>query len=251
MKNKTVLLIVILAVVVLIAVFSTALRKEKSQVTKIADVQESMVPEKTKQQIDIDFNDAKAVAERFLELEKNRDYEEIVNMMYTPEDLDPSKIEEQNVFLTVFQQPEVNLGMAIPQVIVVIIITFSLYPMIKVYLAKRTPTYLFLVNVILVTIIVNFFNIMEAFGISDQGFLRLSLGPLLSFTFLCVALAAFVEEQINEKEQKIVDYAQTLETIITNAQTSSTQLKPFKLKCISCGHNYEQSLNINVSDFFA
>ncbi len=30
----------------------------------------------------------------------------------------------------------------------------------------------------------------------------------------------------------------------------STELKPLKMKCIHCGHDYEQSFTVNVSDFF-
>jgi hypothetical protein len=29
-----------------------------------------------------------------------------------------------------------------------------------------------------------------------------------------------------------------------------SQLKPMKIKCVNCGHDYEQSLTINVTDFF-
>ena len=31
----------------------------------------------------------------------------------------------------------------------------------------------------------------------------------------------------------------------------SSQLKPLKVKCIHCQHEYEQTLSLNVTDFFA
>ncbi|MHA2031903.1 MAG: methyl-accepting chemotaxis protein [Candidatus Kariarchaeaceae archaeon] len=118
----------------------------------------------------------------------------------------------------------ISFGFLIPQVIVSILILLSLYPMIKVYIVKRTPTYLFLLNSIFFVLILNLFTIIGALDLYDQAALRIVLGPVIPFTFLCVAMAAFVEERIREKEQIVIDYASNLEKIVFSAQTSSEQL---------------------------
>lgn len=40
-----------------------------------------------------------------------------------------------------------------------------------------------------------------------------------------------------------------LREVTVNLREGS-QLKPMKIKCVNCGHDYEQSLTINVTDFF-
>lgn len=61
---------------------------------------------------------------------------------------------------------------------------------------------------------------------------------------------------VSQKEY-IIDFLQncdkktfdTLKETTVNLRERS-QLKPMKIKCVNCGHDYEQALTINVSDFF-
>jgi methyl-accepting chemotaxis protein len=80
------------------------------------------------------------------------------------------------------------------------------------------------VNSIFFVLIQNSINIVGALEIYDQAALRLVIGPIIPFSFLCVAMAAFVEERIREKEQTVLEYASNLEKIVFSAQTSSEQL---------------------------
>ena len=118
----------------------------------------------------------------------------------------------------------ISLGMLIPQVTVTALIVASIYPMLKVYQTKRTPTYLFLLNSILFVLIQNMINIVGALEIYDQAALRLVIGPIIPFTFLCVAMAAFVEERLREKERTANDYAGHMEKLVFSAQSSSERL---------------------------
>ena len=115
-------------------------------------------------------------------------------------------------------------GMLIPQLAVLIIIILSLYPMFIVYREKRQPTYLFLFISMITVILVNLTNIIESFGTTLEISLRMTMGPLIPFSFMCVALAAIVEERLREKDMRITDHASNLETIIVSAQRSSEQI---------------------------
>lgn len=62
---------------------------------------------------------------------------------------------------------------------------------------------------------------------------------------------------IVKEKSFIVDFLQNcdkktfekLREVTVNLREGS-QLKPMKIKCVNCGHEYEQSLTINVTDFF-
>ena len=73
-------------------------------------------------------------------------------------------------------------------------------------------------------ILVNLTNIIESFGTTLEISLRMTMGPLIPFSFMCVALAAIVEERLREKDMRITDHASNLETIIVSAQRSSEQI---------------------------
>ena len=62
--------------------------------------------------------------------------------------------------------------------------------------------------------------------------------------------------QVTEKEY-ILDFLRNCDkTAYTNIRDhlsslrSSTEIKPLKIKCVHCGHNYDQPFTLNTSDFF-
>ena len=56
----------------------------------------------------------------------------------------------------------------------------------------------------------------------------------------------FIREFLQNCDNK--DYLKIRDANIELRKT--TELKPLEIKCIHCSHEYEQTFNINVTDFF-
>jgi hypothetical protein len=115
------------------------------------------------------------------------------------------------------------LGMKDGQIALQFLISYyliiAIYPIYKVYKIKQTPTYLFLFLVVLTLAFNGIFTFLGSFGILDANLFRAILSPLSPFSYIFLAMAAFIEEKLNQKDDKIRKNAEFLkELFITSTQ---------------------------------